>query len=1032
MRGFDWAGARTWETPECVGIGRWPGRSVLVPFPDAASARAGDPAASPWRRSLDGAWRFRLVARPEDVPDDFADPGFDDADWETIEVPGHWTTQGHDHPHYTNVQMPFPELPPRAPAANPTGLHRRRVELPAAWAGRRVVLHFGGAESVLYVWWNGEPVGLSKGSRLPAEFEVTAHARTGGNLLAVAVVRWSDASFLEDQDHWFMAGLQRSVHLLSLGPTFLRDVAIDAGLDDACRDGVLGARVEVGGESAPPPGLRARLSLFDPKGRPVWKRPVEREIARPGNPYLHRGPWAEFIETVSRPRPWSAETPHLYRLVVELVDAEGATLEAVSQRIGFRRIEVHDRSLRVNGVPILIRGVNRHEHDDVRGKAVTRESMIADIRLMKQFNFNAVRTAHYPNDPAWYELCDEYGLYVVDETDIESHAFLASLCHDPRYTPAFLDRGMRMVQRDKNHACIVLWSLGNESGHGASHGAMAGWIRRYDASRPLHYEGALEFDLYREAATSDVVCPMYTPVEEIVAWAESGRGERPLILCEYSHAMGNSNGGLGDYWDAFEAHPALQGGFIWDWVDQGLAAVDPRGREYWAYGGDFGDEPNDGNFCINGLVWPDRTPHPAMWEAKALQQPVGVALRSTVAGRLRVTNKRDFSDLSDLRGAWALAVDGRVVARGRLPRLTTAPGAWQELTIPLAKPELAPGQEAFLDVWFETVRESAWAPKGHEVARTQLALPWRGRAPRPARIKRTAASRARVDRSGDRVRVECAGTSIEVCGRSGAITALDLGDGPLTADGARLSLWRAAVDNDGVKAWGGGGRPLGRWLEQGLAALPVETESLSAQRVADSVRISLRQRAGDLRHRATFRIEPDGRVAAEHEVVLPAAWADPPRLGVVFVLRPGLERLDWFGLGPHEDYEDRQRGVRVGRWRSTVAEQYVPYIVPQEHGSHGETRWVSLRDANGRGLAIEALDRRGPLLRFTASHYSADDLFAARHTCDLEPRAETVLHLDHRQRGLGTGACGPDAAPRHRIGAGRHRFGYRIGRAEPR
>ncbi|HKJ25126.1 MAG TPA: glycoside hydrolase family 2 TIM barrel-domain containing protein, partial [Myxococcota bacterium] len=815
MRGFEWAGARSWEAPECVGMGRWPGRSGLVPFPDAGAARAGDPEASPWRLSLDGAWRFRLVARPEDAPADFAAPDFDDADWGTIEVPGHWTTQGHDRPHYTNVQMPFAEAPPRVPDANPTGLHRLRVELPADWAGRRVVLHFGGAESVLYVWWDGVPVGMSKGSRLPAEFEVTAHARPGTHTLAVAVVRWSDGTFLEDQDHWFMAGLLRSVVLLAPGPTFVRDVAVDAGLDGEYRDGVLGVRVEVGGDGAPPKGLRARLSLFDPAGKPVWKRPVEREIARPGNPYLYRGPWAEFIETVRRPKKWNAETPHLYRLVVELVDASGATLEAVSQRIGFRRVEVRDRSLLLNGVPILIRGVNRHEHDDVRGKAVTRESMIADIRLMKQFNFNAVRTAHYPNDPAWYDLCDEYGLYVVDEADVESHAFLASLCHDPRYTQAFLDRGMRMVQRDKNHACIVLWSLGNESGHGASHGAMAGWIRRYDPSRPLHYEGALEFSLYGEPSTSDVVCPMYTPVEEIVAWAESGKGDRPLILCEYSHAMGNSNGGLDAYWDAFEAHPALQGGFIWDWVDQGLAAVDERGREYWAYGGDFGDVPNDRNFCINGLVWPDRTPHPAMWEAKALQQPVAVALRSAVAGRLRVANKREFTDLSDLRGAWALSVDGRVVAKGRLPRLATPPGAREEVEIPLAKPELAPGEEAFLGVWFETARETAWAPKGHEVARTQLALPWRGRAARPARTKRAPEADWRIDRTDEHVRVEGAGTVLEVCARSGAVTALDLGDGTLTSDGARLSLWRAAVDNDGVKAWGGGGRPLARWLEQG-------------------------------------------------------------------------------------------------------------------------------------------------------------------------------------------------------------------------
>ncbi|MBW2316848.1 MAG: beta-galactosidase, partial [Deltaproteobacteria bacterium] len=649
-------------------MNRWPGRSGLTPFPDAKAARAGDATASPWRISLDGAWKFQLVARPEDVPGEFADPGFDDGAWGEIQVPGHWTTQGYDRPHYTNVQMPFPEQPPRVPDANPTGLYRLRFDVPASWAGRRTVLHFGGAESVLYVWVNGVAVGLSKGSRLPAEFDLSEHVSAGENTLAVAVVRWSDATFIEDQDHWFMAGLHRGVCLLSHGRTFLRDVAADASLDDAYENGVLGVRVEVGCDGRMPPGWKARIQLLDPRGKAVWKRAVERDVAVPGNPYLHRGTWAEFIEPVARPKKWTAETPHLYRLVVELLDAEGKVAEAVSQRVGFRRVEVRDRALRVNGVPILIRGVNRHEHDDVRGKAVTRESMLADIRLMKQFNFNAVRTAHYPNDPEWYALCDEHGLYVVDEADIESHGFLASLCHDPRYTQAFLDRGMRMVMRDKNHPSIVLWSLGNESGHGANHGAMAGWIRQYDPSRPLHYEGALQWNLYGTPPTTDVVCPMYPPIDEIVAFAKSDKSDRPLIMCEYSHAMGNSNGSLSDYWDAIEAHDALQGGFIWDWVDQGLAAVDESGREYWAYGGDFGDVPNDVNFCINGMIWPDRTPHPAMWEAKVLQQPVGVALRSAKAGRVRITNKRGFTDLSGLRGAWAMSVDGRVVKKGRLAR----------------------------------------------------------------------------------------------------------------------------------------------------------------------------------------------------------------------------------------------------------------------------------------------------------------------------------------------------------------------------
>ncbi|MGH0037309.1 MAG: glycoside hydrolase family 2 TIM barrel-domain containing protein [Myxococcota bacterium] len=1023
MRGFEWAGARTWETPECVGMNRLPARSGLVPFPDAPTALEGDPQKSPWRLSLDGSWRFALVARPEDVPEDFGDPDFDDRRFGEIEVPGHWTTQGHDRPHYTNVQMPFRERPPRVPEANPTGLYRQTFELPADWSERRVWLHFGAAESVLYVWVNGRAVGLSKGSRLPAEFDVTAHVVPGRNVVAVAVVRWSDGTFLEDQDHWFMAGLQRSVFLLSPGPVALRDVAVDASLDDACRDGVLAVRVEVDGDPEPPAGWKTRIQLHDPRGKRVWKKPIEREIARSGNPYLYRGPWAEYIETVRRPRTWNAETPHLYSLVVELVGGDGAVREAVCQRIGFRRVEVRDRELRINGVPVLIRGVNRHEHDDRRGKAVTRDSMIADIRLMKQFNFNAVRTAHYPNDPEWYALCDEYGLYVVDEADIEAHGELAHLCRDPRYTAAFLDRGMRMVQRDKNHPSIILWSLGNESGHGANHGAMAGWIRQYDPSRPLHYEGALEWNLHSDPPTTDVVCPMYPPVEDIVKWAETTRGERPLIMCEYSHAMGNSNGGLSDYWDAIESHHGLQGGFIWDWVDQGLLSVDDRGREYWAYGGDFGDAPTDHNFCINGLVWPDRTPHPAMWEAKALQQPVSVALRSARRGRVRVTNKREFTDLSDLRGHWRLRVDGESVQKGSLPRLKTAPGSSEEVEIGFARPDLPPAAEVHLDVWFETARETPWAPKGHEVARTQLALPWKGRrAPAP----RVVSQRWELDHSSERVRVAGAGTSIEIDARSGHASSLEFGERELLVEGPRLSLWRAAVDNDGVRAWKGGGRPLARWLEQGLDALELETRSLSVRRAQGGVRIAVDQRAGDLVHRAQVRVEPDGAVTFRHRVVVPDAWADLPRLGVRLILRPGLDHLSWLGRGPHEDYDDRIRGVRIGRWQSRVRDQYVPYILPQEHGSHGAVRWLELVDRKGVGLGVDAFDRSDGLLRFGASHYTAEDLFAARHTCELEPRREVVLYIDHRQRGLGTGSCGPDTHPRYTIPAGRFEFGYRL------
>ncbi|HKX45156.1 MAG TPA: glycoside hydrolase family 2 TIM barrel-domain containing protein, partial [Planctomycetota bacterium] len=682
---MEWpGGARTWTDPEQVGFAKLRARSPLIPFPDAESARSGRRERSPWFHSLDGRWRFLLCPRPETAPERFVAPDFDDSDWRTVEVPGNWTLQGTgDAPHYTNIQMPFPGRPPEVPERNPTGLYRLRFLAPASFAGRRVVLHFGGTESVLYVWLNGHAIGMSKDSRLPAEFDVTDRLEAGENLLAVMVVRWSDATYVEDQDHWFMAGLHREVHLYATERFHVADVRVRASLDDSYRNGTLDLLVELGAPSRVEPAHRIRYQLFDPRGSRVFRRPREKPIAAAGNPYLFRGYTAQGSETIASVKAWSSEAPQLYTLVVELLDAEGRVVEAVSVRIGFRRVEIRRRELLINGRPVLIKGVNRHDHHDVRGKALSREDLLADVVRIKQWGFNAVRTAHYPNDPHFYDLCDEHGLYVVDEANIESHAFLASLCHDPRYARAFVERGVRMVLRDKNHPSIILWSLGNESGYGPPHDAMAGWIRHYDPTRPLHYEGALRFRLDAPGPATDVVCPMYSEIDALVAWAKQGRGERPLILCEYSHAMGNSCGGLADYWAAFRRHRGLQGGFVWDWKDQGLACVDEAGRPYWAYGGDFGDVPNDANFCCNGLCAPDGSPHPSLFECRKLFEPVRVTAGDLRRGRIVVHNDQDFTDLTWLEAIFEVSVDGRVTQRGRLPRLAIAPGAARAFTLPL-------------------------------------------------------------------------------------------------------------------------------------------------------------------------------------------------------------------------------------------------------------------------------------------------------------------------------------------------------------
>ncbi|MDJ0865199.1 MAG: glycoside hydrolase family 2 TIM barrel-domain containing protein [Myxococcota bacterium] len=1051
---------RSWEQPECTGLNRLPARSPLVPFPDAERARRGEREDSPWFRPLDGRWRFRLVERPEAAPAEFVAPDLDDGDWDEIEVPGNWTTQGWDRPHYTNVVMPFDCEPPRVPDDNPTGLYRTRFALPDAWRDRRVVLHFGGAESVLYVWVNGQFLGMSKDSRLPAEFDATALLHPGENVVAAMVVRWSDGSWLEDQDHWWMAGLHREVFLTATDRTWLADLQVDAGLDDDLETGVLEVRAEVGFADAPAPGWRVALRLETLEGRALHREALGGEVPvfRRGSPLLEMISSFRFLGSAvtarrrfPRVRPWSSEAPHRYRVVAELIDPDGAVREVVAQAVGFRRVEVRGRELLVNGRAVLIRGVNRHDHDERHGKTVSLASMRHDVEGMKRANFNAVRTAHYPNDARFYDLCDELGLYVVDEANVETHAREHSLCHDPRFLAAFVERGARMVLRDRNHPSILLWSLGNESGYGAAHDAMAGCIRRLDPSRPLHYEGGLmmpwavlEGRLPREALRdygvadsdldppgSDVVCPMYPSLDALRRWARTTRGEKPLIMCEYSHAMGNSNGSLADYWELIETTPGLQGGFIWDWADQGLRQQTPDGRVWWAFGGHFGDVPNDANFCINGLVGPDRAPHPALEEHRKLGQPVAVGARDLRRGRVAIRNRQDFLDLRWLRARFEVQVDGRTVQRGRVTLPRIGPGEEAGVELPLRRPALEPGQQTHLMLRFETARALPWAPAGHEVGWEQLPLPWKAPRPRPVRCE----GALELDQDGASAVVSGPRLRAEIDRGAGRLVSLVWDDTELLHEGPRLDLWRAPTDNDGVKQ---GQMPRGgvaaRWLGWGLDRLVHECESCRVQRRRDgTVRVTTRQRLRGasvevvVEHTSTLVLTADGDVLAAERVRVPPALDDLPRVGVGLALPAGFERLSWLGRGPHESYADRQHGAAVGRWESTVSDQFVPYVVPQAHGNHTDVRWLALERESGPGLLIADLDG----LECSASHYRADDLWQAGDLRALTPRAEVFVNVDAAQRGVGTGACGPDTLPRYRVGPGTFRFHWRLRPYDP-
>ena len=997
-----------WNHPELTGIGRLPMHSV----------DHGE------RLPLDGPWRFQLLR----APDDAIGP-----DWSEADVPSVWTMAGTwDLPHYTNVQMPFEGRPPTIPELNPTGVYEREFEIPADWAGRRVVLHVGAAESVLIVTLNGDEVGIGKDSHLASEFDLTDRLRPGANTLNLRVVKWSDATYVEDQDQWWHGGITRPVFLYATEPVHLADIRIDAGLADDLTTGTLDLAVMVGfpgrdldpgwtveatlsgagagADAATVAVLRGDARSVDRKTLQGWTLDDQRVMYRRAAGLLEpedEAAWAAFHRRhapppdglvswhleVPRVARWSAEAPHLYPLTVALRDPSGAVVEETTTQVGFRRVEVQGLDLLVNGARIFLRGINRHDFDQHTGRVISVESMHADLILMKQFGFNAVRTSHYPNDPAFLALTDELGLYVIGEADIESHAFQSTLCNDHRYLSQWVDRVSRMAQRDKNHPSVILWSLGNESGYGLNHDAAAAWLRRYDPSRPLHYEGAIRYDWTSDQGVSDITCPMYPPISAIVDHARSGLQRHPLIMCEFSHAMGNSNGDLAEYWDAIESTPGLQGGFIWEWFDHGLVQTLPDGRTRWAYGGDFGESPHDGNFVCDGMVWPDRRPKPAMWEHKRLAAPVriGGTARELATGRVEVSNHQHFTDLGSLRASYSLTVDGDEVAGGAFELPTIGPGERATVALPgWTAPDAAAG-EAFLTVLVTTAADLPWAPAGFEVCALQLPVGEGRAAPRT-----------------DEPAADGAAVALDAEGRLVH---------PRLASPPTLSLWRAPTDNDRI------GGMAARWLEIGVDRLERRLIGIERAGATTVVRATFTTAAGiEIRHDATYTVLADGAIAVAESVDLPQSLADLPRVGTVLEVAAGPETVRWFGTGPVETYPDRKRCGLVGTWTSTVAEQTVPYIRPQENGGHADVRWFELGAADGSGLRIDLDQPR----QVSITHQRAAELATATHDIDLVPVPETIVHLDAAHRGLGTASCGPDTLSKCRLGAGRYRWAWTL------
>ncbi|MBN1556153.1 MAG: DUF4981 domain-containing protein [Phycisphaerae bacterium] len=1037
-------GSKDWENPVLAGINRRMGHCTKASYTAVRQALACRRTASPFRKSLDGLWKFHLAKTPEAAGERFADPAFNDARWDEIDVPSNWTTRGYDKPIYTNVKMPIPTDPPHVPADdNPTGCYRATFTVPAGWRGRETFLCFDGVESMYYVWVNGRFVGMGKDSRLPSEFHITPYLKTGKNTLAVKVIRWSDGSWLEDQDHWWMAGIYRGVYLYSTPKVHIRDFAVRTTFDGKFENATLSVGVDVESflKKVNLKDYRLEGMLYSRNGKPVLRRCMQASV----DPLK-----TKLLAEVRKPLQWSAEEPNLYTLVLKLLDPAGKTVEITSARVGFRQVEIRNRELLVNGQPVYLQGVNRHDHHERNGKTVSEADMLADVLLMKRFNINTVRTCHYPNDERFYELCDEYGLYVIDEANIECHAVTDRIARDPLWTEAFVDRGKRMVQRDRNHPSVIVWSLGNESGYGENHDAMAGWMRHHDPTRPLHYEHATGKNrAYDSRIATDILCPMYPSLDRLREWAADPivnegatnrtslpgdiRQEeyRPIIMCEYAHAMGNSVGNLKEYWDLIESTHGLQGGCIWDWIDQGLVKTDENGVEYWAYGGDFGDEINDKNFNINGLIAPDRTPHAAMWEFKKIIQPVGFQAGPVLLkqGKLRVLNKRFFTNLSDLSGAWDILVDGKIVRTGRLPRIAAGPRKSETISLPIRGLTLPAGKEAFLNVRMFLAKDTTWAKKGHVVAWEQFPLPVKLVKPK-APAKQASADLA-VGQTRDAIHVKGDGFAVEFDVQQGRLTKFTAGGKNLLLEGPRVNVWRGPTDNDGVKQLmeHQGRKVLAKWLAAGLDDVQYKTKRCEVRRAGPrAVTVVVETRANGkgsrlgITHEHVYTIHADGRVDVRNVVEADNRLPDLPRVGVTMTLPKGLENVCYYGRGPWENYCDRNSGATVGLYETTVDGMRENYVVPQEYGLRTETRWVRLTGRGGKGLRVNGAATFG----FSAGHFTADDLFRANHTNELTRREEVILNIDHRQRGLGGASCGPDTLEKYRVPPGRYTFAFTL------
>ncbi|TWT71730.1 glycoside hydrolase family 2 TIM barrel-domain containing protein [Crateriforma conspicua] len=1032
-----------WENETVFERGKLQARVASYSYASADDALSQDRDSSRMV-SLNGTWKFRYVDSTDQRPLDFYAKDFQGKNWATFPVPANWELQGFGQPIYTNITYPFtpgilnpdlkfdwkgpmPPLPPRIYRDNPVGSYFRDFEVPSEWAGHSVVLHFGGVSSAFYVWVNGHRVGYSQGSRLAAEFDITEYLTPGRNRLAVQVFRWSDGSYLEDQDMWRLSGIHRDVMLLAQPAVSLSDIDARAILDDQYQDGTLKIRPRIWlkDPDADLDGWKLRATLYDAQTKNVVADGMEISVGAIVNERWAPRDVNEFglLSTeIPNVKKWTAETPHLYQLLLEVVGPGGDVAEVRTQKVGFRTIEFDEQNqLLVNGQVVKIMGVNRHDHNPRFGKALRREDYLRDVMLMKQFNFNAVRTSHYPNDPYFYDLCDQHGIYVMDEANIECHHLGSYIPQQTSWAMPILSRISRMVQRDKNHPCVISWSMGNESGCGPAFAAAAGWIKDFDPSRFIHYEGAQgdptdpdhqpgagyksqtfpSMSNPNDPPYVDVISRMYPQYEQVGNMADDPRLDRPIIYCEYLHAMGNSVGTLGDYWDVIRSKPNLIGGYIWDMIDQGLERTDAEtGQSYFAYGGDYGDVPNDGNFCLNGVFASDRTPKPHAYECKYVFQPVAFDLVDKVSGKFRLVNRLAFTNLKRYEFRWQIQRDGVVISSGRLDTLDVAPGADQVVHVNLERNQWDPSSEYWFRFSAHETSARAWCDPGFEVAYEQFLL--QDATPKTDQLNAnngtldTIELQDRIQVFGDRLRAA-------VSKKTGFLTALIIDGNEILRQPLRPNFRRALTDNDrrfrrleqNSRVWWQLDEKLR--LESCRLAEPDDGSDEDADAGGVAVEVTYGTEH-PIELTMVYRFHPGGRVRVEMDLDADPSLPELIRFGATMGIPPEYQQTEYFGQGPWEAYPDRQRSAKVGRYQLPTDEMSYRYTMPQESGNRMGVRWVEF-----------GADEKAPVLRmdadqtvnFSVSAFARDDVDAAKHTYELKPQGFYTLNIDHSQTGLG-------------------------------